>query len=106
MLDIHQEFECHGLPPICPSLAIAKEDSYDFAEQMKILHHQDEAISSSYIDGLLKVKDNEELILERPRSRGLIECEKCKQMLPKKMFPDHMMAHEFEEDKQEEEEVK
>lgn len=69
---------------------------------MQILNRQDDPITGSYIDGLLKVKENEELVLERPRSRGLIECEKCKQMISKKEFPDHMMAHEFEQDKEEE----
>lgn len=43
------------------------------------------------------MKPNEELILERPRSRGLIECEKCGEMISKKQLPDHMMAHDLEE---------
>ena len=49
------------------------------------------------IDGLLGVQANEELILERPRSRGLIKCEKCTEMLNKKEYADHVMAHQVEE---------
>jgi hypothetical protein len=51
---------------------------------MQILNRDDDPISGSYIDGLLEVKPNEKLVLDRPRSRGLIECDKCKKLISKK----------------------
>jgi hypothetical protein len=55
------------------------------------------------IEGLLSVKENEELILERPGSRGLIKCNKCNELLSKKQYADHVMAHQIEELKSPEE---
>lgn len=68
---------------------------------MNILAREEDPISGSYIDGLLQVKDNEELVLERPRprSRGLIECEKCNELISKKEYPDHIMAHDLQDGK-------